>query len=60
MALICDEDTATGLLLTGVGHVDFKKQSNYLIVDESEWAVRSGGRRGPAGGQRRAARRLAA
>lgn len=37
LALICDEDTATGLLLTGVGHVDFRKQSNFLIVDDSEW-----------------------
>lgn len=41
LALICDEDTATGLLLTGVGHVDYRKQSNFLIVDDSEWARRS-------------------
>ncbi|GAB4817369.1 hypothetical protein N2152v2_004415 [Parachlorella kessleri] len=34
LAMICDEDTATGLLLTGVGHVDYKKQSNFLVVDE--------------------------
>ena len=36
LAMICDDDTATGLLLTGVGHVDYKKQSNFLVVDESE------------------------
>ena len=39
LAMICDEDTATGLLLTGVGHVDYKKQSNFLVVDESEWGT---------------------
>lgn len=37
IALIADQDTATGLLLTGIGHVDYRKNSNFLIVDESEW-----------------------
>ncbi|KAL6777587.1 ATPVF1 [Auxenochlorella protothecoides x Auxenochlorella symbiontica] len=34
IALIADQDTATGLLLTGIGHVDYRKNSNFLIVDE--------------------------
>ena len=34
IGLITDEDTATGLLLTGIGHVDLKKQTNYLIVTD--------------------------
>jgi vacuolar-type H+-ATPase subunit F/Vma7 len=37
MALIVDEDTATGLLLTGVGHVDLRRKSNFIIVDDSEF-----------------------
>ena len=36
-ALIVDQDTATGLLLTGVGQVDIRKRANFLIVDDSEW-----------------------
>lgn len=45
LAMIVDEDTATGMLLTGVGHVDLRKKSNFLIVDESEclWVLRQGG-----------------
>ena len=39
LAMIVDEDTATGMLLTGVGHVDLRKKSNFLIVDESECLV---------------------
>lgn len=39
LAFICDQDTATGLLLTGIGHVDYRKTSNFLIVDESEFRV---------------------
>jgi V-type H+-transporting ATPase subunit F len=34
IALIVDEDTATGMLLTGIGHVDLKKSSNFLIVTD--------------------------
>lgn len=36
LAMIVDQDTATGLLLTGVGQVDIRKRTNFLIVDESE------------------------
>lgn len=36
LAMIVDEDTATGMLLTGVGHVDLRRQSNFLVVDDSE------------------------
>jgi len=32
MAIIGDEDTATGFLLSGVGHSDAKKQKNFYIV----------------------------
>lgn len=35
VAMIVDEDTATGLLLTGVGHTDLRKQTNFLIVNDS-------------------------
>lgn len=35
IALIADQDTATGLLLTGIGNVDYRKNTNYLIVDDS-------------------------
>ena len=35
IALIADQDTATGMLLTGIGHVDYRKNTNYLIVDDS-------------------------
>ena len=40
LAMIVDQDTATGLLLTGVGQVDLRKRSNFLIVDDSEWRCR--------------------
>lgn len=33
MAVIADEDTITGFLLAGVGDVDLRKRSNFLIVD---------------------------
>lgn len=36
IALIGEQDTATGLLLTGIGNVDYRKNTNFLIVDESE------------------------
>jgi V-type H+-transporting ATPase subunit F len=35
-ALICvigDEDTVTGMLLAGVGNVDARRTSNFLVVD---------------------------
>ncbi|KAJ9076881.1 H(+)-transporting V1 sector ATPase subunit F [Entomophthora muscae] len=33
LAVIGDEDTVTGLLLAGVGNVDSKQKSNFLVVD---------------------------
>ena len=39
LAMIVDEDTATGLLLTGVGHVDARRRANFLAVDDSERAL---------------------
>lgn len=33
IGMICDEDTITGLLLTGVGNVDLRKRTNFLVVD---------------------------
>lgn len=33
MAVIADEDTITGFLLAGVGDVDLRKRTNFLIVD---------------------------
>ena len=53
LALMVDSDTATGMLLTGVGHVDLRKRANFLIVDDSEcagaacrsWGTGGGGRR---------------
>jgi vacuolar-type H+-ATPase subunit F/Vma7 len=30
------QDTITGFLLAGVGHVDLRKTSNFLVVDGSE------------------------
>lgn len=36
LAMIVDQDTATGMLLTGVGHVDLRRRSNFVIVDDSE------------------------
>ena len=37
LAMIVDQDTATGMLLTGVGHVDLRRKSNFLVVDDSEF-----------------------
>lgn len=39
LAMIVDTDTATGMLLTGVGHVDIRRRSNFLIVDDSTLIV---------------------
>jgi len=36
LAMIVDNDTATGMLLTGVGHVDLRRRSNFLVVDDSK------------------------
>lgn len=33
VAVIADEDTITGFLLAGVGDVDIRKRTNFLIVD---------------------------
>ena len=33
VAIIADEDTVTGFLLAGVGNVDAKRKSNFLVVD---------------------------
>lgn len=33
IAIIADEDTVTGFLLAGVGNVDVRRKTNYLIVD---------------------------
>ncbi|KAL5212059.1 hypothetical protein ABZP36_022906 [Zizania latifolia] len=33
IAIIADEDTVTGFLLAGVGNVDLRKKTNYLIID---------------------------
>ncbi|KAJ7527483.1 hypothetical protein O6H91_16G057000 [Diphasiastrum complanatum] len=33
IAIIADEDTVTGFLLAGVGNVDLRRKTNYLIVD---------------------------
>ena len=30
------QDTVTGFLLAGVGHVDLRRSSNFFIVNESE------------------------
>jgi hypothetical protein len=30
------QDTITGFLLSGVGNVDIRKKTNYLVVDSSE------------------------
>ncbi|XP_008786367.2 V-type proton ATPase subunit F-like isoform X1 [Phoenix dactylifera] len=32
IAMIADEDTVTGFLLAGVGNVDLRRKTNYLIV----------------------------
>ncbi|KAK9764722.1 H(+)-transporting V1 sector ATPase subunit F [Basidiobolus ranarum] len=39
IAVIGDEDTVTGLLLAGVGHIDSRQKSNFLVVD-AKWKTR--------------------
>ena len=36
---IAQQDTVTGFLLAGVGHVDLRRQSNFFIVTDSESSV---------------------
>jgi len=36
MCLIGDEDTVTGFLLAGIGEIDAKNNSNFLVVTGSE------------------------
>ena len=31
------QDTVTGILLAGVGNVDLRRKSNFLVVTESEY-----------------------
>ncbi|KAI0322310.1 ATPase, V1 complex, subunit F [Amylostereum chailletii] len=33
LAVIGDEDTVTGMLLAGIGHINEKQKKNFLIVD---------------------------
>ncbi|CAA7038385.1 unnamed protein product [Microthlaspi erraticum] len=33
IAMIADEDTVVGFLMAGVGNVDIRRKTNYLIVD---------------------------
>ncbi|CAK7346493.1 unnamed protein product [Dovyalis caffra] len=33
ISMIADEDTIVGLLMAGVGNVDLRRKTNYLIVD---------------------------
>mmetsp|Transcript_11427 Transcript_11427/g.41818 ORF Transcript_11427/g.41818 Transcript_11427/m.41818 type:complete len:125 (+) Transcript_11427:203-577(+) len=35
IAVIADEDTTTGFLLAGVGHLDPRRNSNFLCVDKN-------------------------
>lgn len=35
MAAIGDEDSITGLLLAGIGHIDSHQKKNFLVVDAS-------------------------
>jgi V-type H+-transporting ATPase subunit F len=37
IGVIGDEDSVTGFLLAGVGNVDVRRKSNFLIVDSSEY-----------------------
>lgn len=39
MAVIGDEDSVTGLLLAGIGQVDDKNNSNYLVVSNKTTVV---------------------
>lgn len=36
MAAIGDEDSITGLLLAGIGHIDSHQKKNFLVVDASK------------------------
>jgi len=36
IAVIGDEETVTGMLLAGVGNVDARRTSNFMVVDSSE------------------------
>lgn len=36
LAVIGDEDSVTGILLAGVGHIDSKQKPNFLVVDSSK------------------------
>lgn len=36
------QDTITGLLLAGTGHVDPRGKKNFLVVDSSEWLLSPG------------------
>ena len=35
IAVIGDEETVTGMLLAGVGNVDARRTSNFMVVDSS-------------------------
>lgn len=35
IAVIGDEDSTTGLLLAGIGHINQQQKKNFLIVDAS-------------------------
>lgn len=37
MAAIGDEDSITGLLLAGIGHIDSHQKKNFLVVDASTY-----------------------
>jgi hypothetical protein len=52
------QDTITGFLLAGVGNVDLRRKSNFLIVDQSANPGRGAGAAAP--GARRARARAAA
>jgi hypothetical protein len=36
MCMSLAQDTITGFLLAGVGNIDLRRKSNFLIVDQSE------------------------
>ncbi len=38
-ALFWMQDTVTGFLLAGVGNVDLRKKTNFLVVNESELLI---------------------
>lgn len=45
IAMIVDEDTSTGMLLTGLGHIDLRRRSSFLIVNDSECSLVVGNER---------------